>query len=402
MTNRNSSKSLASPGELDTAFADNGIFNVPVARGSTRSMVADEQGGVILAVWATPEIQLYRIHSDGTQDMQFGQNGVVRWFFAPGINSRPVQLMLQPDGKIILLGQVGDDIFSQETALTRFNRGGSPDLIFGNKIISGRNTWQPAGCLQTDGKILVLVRIPMADNSGERTLLYRLLTNGEVDQEFGGQGFIEVSFNDEESGGAAVGVAEDGKILVGGNVDRTNPVRRSMAVARYFPGGGLDSSFGAGGYWESESYNTMQRMIFSGDSIVCVGDNLDSLNSYHASIAKLTKDGKSDPTFNNGNIVIIDIPSSSPGTAGVDCQGVVMQSDNKIIVGGNEGAEDTAFWLRLQPDGSLDSQFGNEGITVYQRSTVLYDLNLQAGEQRVLAAVNGINSGKAHVLGIQL
>ncbi|MNF87685.1 hypothetical protein D3C84_701570 [compost metagenome] len=46
----------------------------------------------------------------------------------------------------------------RKPALTRFNENGSPDLVFGNKILPGTDTIVGlSGCLQADAKILLLV-----------------------------------------------------------------------------------------------------------------------------------------------------------------------------------------------------------------------------------------------------
>jgi uncharacterized delta-60 repeat protein len=391
---------MAAAGELDPAFANNGIYAIPTSRGSIRSIVIDEQGAMLLAVWVTSRIWIYRVLPDATLDPQFGRNGVIEWEFITGVDSLPARLMLQADGKIVVIGQVGLDPFRRETALTRFNPSGSPDLIFGNKIISGANAWGPTGCLQADGKILVLVH--RSDPQNQRTTeLHRLLANGEVDLAFGGQGFIEVRFNDARSEGAAVAVTDDGKILVGGTVRREGENPWTQAVARYFPGGGLDASFGRAGYWESEHNYTMENMSVDANAIVCIGHGVSNAGLRVACISRLTADGLDDPTFNDGRTVVVDIPSQVPGYE-VNCRSVAIQADNSVVVGGLVGPYPNAYWLRLLPDGRLDSDFADQGIKVYERPSLLYDLQILANQQRLLAAVDDNDPRKPYVLGIQL
>ncbi|MCY1420113.1 delta-60 repeat domain protein [compost metagenome] len=132
----------------------------------------------------------------------------------------------------------------RKPALTRFNENGSPDLVFGNKILPGTDTIVGlSGCLQADAKILLLVSSSVKAGD-KKTVLYRLLPDGDFDLEFGGQGFIDVRFDDQLSQGQAVAISADGKILVGGNVERKDPDQLSAAVARYFPDGRLDPSLG--------------------------------------------------------------------------------------------------------------------------------------------------------------
>jgi len=398
MVSQDRSNVLAQPGELDPEFAEGGVFAVPTTTGSIRSIVADGQGRFLLAVWISPEIRLYRIFADGTLDRQFGQNGVTSWTFVPGVDSVPAKLMVQRDGKFLLFGSYGQDIFQRQTAFTRFNESGSPDLVFGTKSIAGAELSGPDACLQADGKILVLVRRSLGGNE-HRTVLHRFLPNGEIDEAFGGQGFIDVRFNNQHSQGETVAVTEDGNILVAGTARRENPTRLTKAVARFFPSGGVDSSFANEGYWESGSDITLENIMVYPSGIVCVGRGRTTEQIPCASISRLTHDGKLDPTFNNGQTVAIEIPFDIPVDV-VYCGAVTVQADGKIVAGGYVGPFDNAYCLRLLPDGRLDPDFADQGIKVYIQPTILYDLQ-QVGPQRLLAAIDTKSPRRPYVFGLQ-
>jgi uncharacterized delta-60 repeat protein len=287
----------------------------------------------------------------------------------------------------------------RKPALTRFNENGSPDLVFGNKILPGTDTIVGlSGCLQADAKILLLVSSSVKAGD-KKTVLYRLLPDGDFDLEFGGQGFIDVRFDDQLSQGQAVAISADGKILVGGNVERKDPDQLSAAVARYFPDGRLDPSFGRSGMWESEKDRTIHNMIVDQDGVTGVGHYLLAGEGYVASISRLTPDGACSPTFNKGKSLNIDVPADVPRYF-VSCESVLVQSDKSIVVGGWVGFETWAFWLRILPDGTPDPAFGSQGIVVHDRPSVLFNLHLQNDQQRVLAAV--VDTRRPYVLGIRL
>ncbi|WP_095191457.1 hypothetical protein [Pseudomonas sp. Irchel 3E19] len=392
-----SSDTQRRPGELDPAFGEGGRFALPHSTGSIRSIVADDRGGYILAAWEARECSLYRMFSDGTQDMQFGQNGVSRWAFVPGVDSLPIHLLLQPDGKILLIGKVGNDPFKRQTAFTRFNRSGSPDLVFGNRLIPTVDISTPSACLQADGKILLLV-VPN-DGGAEETLLYRFLSDGDLDHEFGGQGFLTIRFNNQQSKGITVLSTDDGKILVGGT-QRSESGEITHVVIRLFIDGSLDSSFGLSGSWESESDRGMGKVIIDEESIVCVGyEYLDS--RMLACISKLTRDGIYASDFNNGKTLAVRIPADTPDWY-VTCRSVAVQPDKSIVVGGDAGDDVSAYWLRVLPNGILDPTFGSNGIAGIDQTSALFDIIVQPSEQRILAAVDLDNPRKPFVFGIQL
>ncbi|PQP00573.1 hypothetical protein C5612_21690 [Pseudomonas frederiksbergensis] len=393
MANQNSS--TVNPGDLDPAFAGDGSFDVPSGTGSVRSIVADGQGGFFLVAWVSRECWLYHIFQDGTQDLQFGQNGVSKWAFASGVDSLPVQLLMQPDGKIILIGLLGEDMSNRQPAFTRFNRNGSPDLIFENHILPDRDVSGPSGCVQADGKILLLAhRFKDGDTEKEETLLHRFEPNGDTDHRFGDSGSIIVQFNDQKSKGVSVAVMDDGKILVGGTVQRENSIP-TKALARYFPLGGRDSSFGQSGYWESTSNNGMRKVIVHENNIFCVGY---FGTPFRASISKITGDGAYDPSFNDGKTLTVDIPADFPGYF-VDCRSVAVQSDGCIVAGGNAGRTTKAFWLRVLPKGNLDRGFGDNGIARHDQDSYLFDLIVT--NQRILAAVDAGAPRSPKIFGIQ-
>jgi len=399
MTSQSNSILVAGPGELDPQFAAQGVLDIPSGEGSIRAIVADGQGAYLVAVWVSSQCWLYRIFSDGGLDTQYGQNGVSKWSFVPGVDSLPTELIMQPDGKVILLGKVGDDPFKRQTAITRFNVGGSPDLVFGTRVLPDIDMSLPAGCLQADGKILVLVNRLNSSTTEHELVLYRFMSTGDPDGAFGGQGFVNILFNDERSDGKSVAVTDDAKILVGGTV--TRDTKTTKAVGRFHSTGALDSSFGRAGYWESASGLAMGKMIVDGDTIICVG-NAQVNGSSVAAVSRVTAEGVTDPAFNNGTAATIDIRADFPGLY-VICRSVVVQSDKGIVFAGEAGGSIKAYVGRLSAGGAIDSGFGDQGLFQRVEESLVYDVCIQSDRQRLLVASDlGNTSRLPQVLGIRL
>lgn len=157
-------------------------------------------------------------------------------------------------------------------------------------------------------------------------------------------------------------VQADGKIVAAG-VTIINDIQQFL-VARYTSTGSLDSSFGVNG---------CQTTIL-GDSAVAYGVALDtsgnivvvgsSVLSGVSSIAltRYTSDGILDTTFGTNGIVLTGINSGCSGYA------LILQSDGKIVVTGSV-LKNNDVWIplvRYNTNGSLDTSFGTNGVTVIE------------------------------------
>nr|WP_315446559.1 hypothetical protein [uncultured Pseudomonas sp.] len=416
MASQENALSVGNPGDLDPAFGVEGVVQVPAGSGTLRCMVEDQQGSIVHGLWVGNEVWLYRIFADGSSDRDFATDGVAKWGFAPGKFSVPVQLLLQADGKYVLIGVVRNDWGDQQphVAITRFNSNGTPDLVFGNKVLplpaDGNvfTAFPSFGCLQDDGKILVAAPYTLLDQQGSLfyrgSRLHRLQVNGEVDPGFGGgRGFIDVQFSGQDTTVESVGVSPGGRILVAGTVDRPldNMSHQKQSVARFMPSGALDRTFGRQGYWEQEGYNSTGRMILDDEErVIVVGREMAQSGNYYVCVSRLTADGEFDSAFNNGSRLLLDIPADIPGNY-VNCSSVALQSDGKIIAAGHAGLNARSYWLRIQANGEVDSGFGHQGIHLYEPSHLKGGVLVQKDSQRVLAAIDSSAYPIPRIVGIQ-
>ena len=115
-------------------------------------------------------------------------------------------------------------------------------------------------------------------------------------------------------------------------------------------------------------------------------DNAD-VNDISIVCATQTLNGELDPTFGGGDGMVSLSVSSADATA------VALQSDGKIIVGG-----DTSL-VRFSADGSLDTTFGNNGVAAIPfsgPSGEIYDVAVQA-DDRILVAGSSRVSTRYHM-----
>ncbi|HDS07597.1 MAG TPA: T9SS type A sorting domain-containing protein [Bacteroides sp.] len=191
------------------------------------------------------DFAVVRYHPDGTIDTEFGENGSVSTHIGNQY-SIGYSMAIQPDGKIILAGETRDSIFS-DVAIARYHPDGSPDHSFGTAgivrtTLSETDDFARSVALQSDGKIVV-AGSTQQDLSNYDIALLRYLPDGSLDNTFGVNGIVKTDVGIEF--GSSVVVQPDQKIIVAGGLTTTTIY--DFAILRYHTDGILDNSFGNNG-----------------------------------------------------------------------------------------------------------------------------------------------------------
>jgi uncharacterized delta-60 repeat protein len=303
-----------------------------------------------LAVWAAPTAAA--LAAPGDLDSSFGSPaGRARVDF--GGSDSGQALVLQADGKIILAG-TSDVGGNQNFALARLGPGGSLDSSFaiaGKALIDfGGNDGAGALVLQADGKIVVAGTTVPAPNVADFALT-RLDSNGSLDGTFGQAGRTLVDFGGADLG-EAVAVQADGKIVVAGS---SFAAGYTFALARFNANGSLDTTFGQAGkaMVDLGGYDFGEAMVLQPDGKIVVAGHSDVNNNTNFTLARLDANGSLDTTFGQAGKAVVDFGSSDDG------QGVALQRDGKIVVVGS--SRGNLVVARLDPNGSLDDSFAGDG-----------------------------------------
>ena len=177
---------------------------------------------------------LIRFNPDGTTDSTFNGGNLVQ----PANTSTAHAALLQPDGKIVAVGDAQDGFGGYKFCLIRFNTNGTPDANFNGGLPTlTPGTWSAFGAvLQTDGKI---VAVGSSTAAGIGFCLVRYNTDGGIDQTFNGG--VPVVTPGTTTFATSALLQPDGKIVVGG----TNGTH--FCLARYNTDGSLDTTFGPNG-----------------------------------------------------------------------------------------------------------------------------------------------------------
>jgi uncharacterized delta-60 repeat protein len=236
-------------GAPDNVFASNAIIGGQGGFGTVSpaqiSVRSDEK--VLVLITENGEFWLYRLNSDGTRDATFGTNGVLRIQFnkMPFPSASNIEMLVLPDGRALLIGQVGTISFPDGTSeffLAQLTASGNWDKTFGRAGFlrvafgAGLNGRIQDALLQPDGSILIGGSITGSDMD---TWMMRFRSNGRPDNSFGTGGVVIQDFTPGGTDtGMAMALSANGKIrLVGSAGAPTN-----FLVARFAANGTLEDS----------------------------------------------------------------------------------------------------------------------------------------------------------------
>jgi uncharacterized delta-60 repeat protein len=227
------------------------------------------------------DFALARYDPDLTLDESFGNNGLVRTDF--GAFEAAYDVALQPDDKIVVVGQREPNGNDSDFLIARYMPNGALDTTFGDagKVITDFGAWDRglAVEVQNDEKIVVVGSSWGPNFQQTRGALARYTSTGELDASFdGGLGLMCLLVQAcgktkvDLAGGYPVALAlrkadgsEDGKIVVAGK----------FGAARFNANGTLDEYFGGAGIVESQDNLADAVAIEASGDIVIAGTDYD-------------------------------------------------------------------------------------------------------------------------------
>lgn len=319
----------------------------------------------------------------GTLDPDFGTEGKIKLDF--GHINQPYgharALAVQPDGKIVVVGDYYYNRRDYVKAFYRFKEDGTNDSSFGNSGAAifindslRRKILRPSSILiQPDGKILSGGNYYNKLYSAQGFILTRLLATGNIDEQFGKNG--EVIFDEKSdnnpAGFSGLATQRNGKILVAYSFNEN-------AVARYTKNGKTDSAFGVNGKLIIDSYlsNSITDIAIQPDDkvLILIVDRTNGANNWNFKIVRILPDGVFDSSFGDKGVRIIDFNNTQDGPSSF-----TILPDGGILIAGSVWG-DTGFTgvVKLKSNGSIDSSFAVNGKAIYSMDGIFAPIKILA------------------------
>lgn len=340
---------LMSAGAPDTTFGTGGQtitdFNGAVDDGHV--LAQQSTGETVVLAGQDASYHLIRYDTHGNLESGFD--------VTPDV-TRPRAMIVQSDDKILVLGTAIGANGTSDMAVERFNANGTLDSAFGIRTVDftdtvgGESGDENGWGLAMDGSNIIVAGTTNFGGS-DYAAVARIssdgatITTGEVDVNAPGMEVLGVAVQ-----------ANGGIVVAGADADTDS----NFAVARFTPALQIDPNFGDSGMAQI-AYGNAVSVATDGNDIVIDGHSYDldgntvgGVGSDVATVMKL--DGAT-----GAQVWRTDLDF---GGFNADAQGIAIQADHKVLVGGMEFSfENIGFIARLNGDGSMDNSFGSSGIS---------------------------------------
>ena len=243
---------------------------------------------------------------------------------------------------------------------------GAVDTCFGTNgtittDITNDRDYSRALALQSDGKIVVAGISGYSATAGNADFtVVRYNTDGSLDTSFDDDGIVITDIgpgtnDDDYCRGMAI--QPNGKIIIGGRSFLT-PSTYGLVVVRYNTDGSLDTTFDGDGkaQFEIPAIIEMYGFALQSDGRILIAGRSFLNGVFTGLIARFNTNGSLDTSFGTNG-------STTASVSGIFS--VALQPDGKIIASGTQGPDPAFAIARLNPNGSLDTSFGTNGVTTY-------------------------------------
>lgn len=360
------------PGQVNTAFGPSGSTGYVQASplftdqtgnnfGAPEGFAIDSNDNVYFPIIASANsatvlFGVVRFTKAGTMDRTFGGFGYV----IPanqGATGNPTSVAVDVQDRLVYVEASGT-----EFRVSRFLSTGVPDSAFGNggsSAVPVSNMFSPliGVTTQTDGKIVVATSASNGSTSSQQPLIARLNDDGSLDSGFGSNGLRSIAPVGFTQSGRASGAAvmPDGRIVLGGTLFPAG-VAQPFA-ARLLPDGSPDPTFGSNGIsapnFALETYG--RKLALQGDGKVLLGGSaVDASGNTMMSAVRVNVDGSLDTQFGgNGQALSANGPAAFA---------IALQGNGRILLAGIDFSSSSATVMRLTAKGQIDATFGNAGV----------------------------------------
>ncbi len=334
-------------GSLDPSFGDGGVavVNPTFPIDFVISMALLPDGKILLLgrriLGYTPFV-VTRLLSDGKPDLSFGTNGSVKFQF-DSATADARHIAIASDGTALFpfrLRYAPPDTFKLPFKFVRFTSPGNFDPSIGVNGVGALPNFNADSLLPSFSYVRVtnddkvIFHFQEKEDWVERSVLYKMDFNGQLDTTFGNSGKVIFKFSVADLI-TDIAIQPDNKIIVAGST-RLADGTEVFLLARFNPDGALDSTFGVNGKvldkislydnrFGGVAVQDDGKIIAVGSALV--GPNIDLVSRWR--VIRYRANGTRDAMFGSNGVVATDF-----GDTKSQAISVLIASDKGIYVGG--------------------------------------------------------------------
>ncbi len=310
----------------------------------------------------------------GMLDSSFGVDGVM-YADLFGTNEYGYNMVQQSDGKFVVVGNTTPTDDSTYIIAVRYKQNGTIDSSFSDNGIFTYNTESTvyetgkSVLLQSDEKILLCCSL---SEYLFKFMIIRLNTDGTLDSSYADNGVAILNFLDYYSFVditsatlSTAAIQPDDKVIVAGTLFTFN---EDVIAARFNVDGAIDTTFGNDGlavYDLGTIHENILDISLQTDGKIVMSGKYDAYSYTDFLTMRLNPNGSIDSTFGTAGITAIDLSGNTDFATSV-----AIQADNKIVTGGKALYDfgDRHVVVRYHSDGTLDPDFGEDGVVILPSS----------------------------------
>lgn len=354
--------------KLHSYFNYNGVATVGLGNSYdvTYDIATQDNGNVYLAVTSNEVTSLTKLANDGSTISSFGTFGISQKRVLDAEKAKFIAL--QSDGKLVIAGESSnsEDFFP---FAIRFNEDGTPDKGFGSDslYIESKGGITPYSMHQQTNGDIVIAGIDTSAPPPYFPYLSRIDSEGVLDSSFGYNGrlssFGDIDINIVEN----VTSLSDGRLLLTGHTKHYLPYSQTNVLYRLLTNGDIDPSFGSNGKVQiGEFASSLEKipseLILLPDEAIVFAAWLNDIKTL--AVYKYLKNGQKDNSFGNNGKVEFDF--SSRFDWNFYGSSSALQPNGKLLFGFQAIKTGDSLQqggvLRLNSNGSVDTAFGIDGI----------------------------------------
>lgn len=311
-------------GHIDSSFGVNGFVTTSFGSqyDNANSVVVQNDNKIVVSGTSKGVLKIIRYLENGKIDSSFGKNGITTYQDGYG-----QKVILSPNKKFF--------VTTQGFGFIRLKSNGNIDSTFGNNgfaytTFGYSSEYCYAITIQPNGKILLAGNVTN-DGKNFNYAIARFNPNGSIDSTFGTNGKTLTSISGLSSFASSVAVDSKNNIVVGGGSFNYATLNGGITIIRYNSKGKIDETFANQGILiDTVGYLNLASSLFltSNDDMILMGE-ANNNTQYDFGLAKYKSDGKPDLSFGNGGQVITDFQNGSDKTT---CG--LLQNDGKILLAG--------------------------------------------------------------------